>query len=224
MAIFTKTPPTHKAQTPDITLETERLIIRPPKAEDCEQWIAVRSQSENSLKPFEPHWPENCLTPAFFHKRLHLQAQHFDIGAACYFLIFKKNPDRIDNKDPKTEARLIGGVNINDIRRNVSQFANLGYWLCEKDRGQGYMIESIGSILQFCFMRLNLNRVNAACIPRNTSSKNVLENSGFIEEGFAKSYLKINGNWEDHILYGMTYDHWLELDKQSRPDFTLPSK
>jgi len=30
------------------------------------------------------------------------------------------------------------------------------------------------------------------------------------EEGVAKRFLEINGNWEDHVRYGLTVEEWHE--------------
>ena len=46
-----------------------------------------------------------------------------------------------------------------------------------------------------------LHRVEAACIPTNLASVRLLEKSGFRREGYARSYLCINGTWQDHLLY-----------------------
>ena len=37
-------------------------------------------------------------------------------------------------------------------------------------------------------------------MPRNKRSERVLKRLGFAREGLAKSYLKIAGRWEDHVL------------------------
>ena len=47
------------------------------------------------------------------------------------------------------------------------------------------------------------NRIEAACLPSNGPSKAVLHRVGFYEEGYARQYLKINGLWEDHLLFAM---------------------
>ena len=39
------------------------------------------------------------------------------------------------------------------------------------------------------------------CYRYNAASIRVLERSGFEREGLARSYLKINGRWEDHFLF-----------------------
>ena len=36
-------------------------------------------------------------------------------------------------------------------------------------------------------------------MPRNLASRRAAAKAGFIEEGLAKDYLKINGRWEDHL-------------------------
>ena len=56
----------------------------------------------------------------------------------------------------------------------------------------------------FAFDRLRLHRVQAAVMPRNTPSLRVLEKNGFRREGLAPSYLRINGEWEDHIIFART--------------------
>ncbi|WP_432490651.1 GNAT family N-acetyltransferase, partial [Flavonifractor plautii] len=51
--------------------------------------------------------------------------------------------------------------------------------------------------------QLRLHRIEAASIPSNQPSIRVLERSGFEREGLARQYLKINGHWSDHILFGL---------------------
>jgi ribosomal-protein-alanine N-acetyltransferase len=37
-------------------------------------------------------------------------------------------------------------------------------------------------------------------MPENERSANLLKTLGFEREGYAKRYLLINGQWEDHVL------------------------
>ena len=48
---------------------------------------------------------------------------------------------------------------------------------------------------------LGLHRIDAACIPENLPSKELLRRCGFHEVGLAPKYLKINGGWRDHICH-----------------------
>ena len=45
--------------------------------------------------------------------------------------------------------------------------------------------------------------MEAACIPDNAPSIAVLERNGFQREGYARGYLKIDGAWRDHVLFGL---------------------
>jgi ribosomal-protein-alanine N-acetyltransferase len=68
--------------------------------------------------------------------------------------------------------------------------------------GQGYMTEALTLVCDFAFTQLNLQRIEASCLPNNEPSKAVLRHCGFEEEGYAKAYLQINGKREDHLLWG----------------------
>ena len=62
------------------------------------------------------------------------------------------------------------------------------------------------ALSDFAFRSLGLHRLEAACIPENAPSRRLLGRAGFDEEGFAKAYLKINGDWRDHLLFGRVAD------------------
>ena len=51
--------------------------------------------------------------------------------------------------------------------------------------------------------QLRLHRLEAACLPHNEPSKGVLTKVGFHEEGLARQYLRINGQWADHLLFAL---------------------
>jgi len=55
----------------------------------------------------------------------------------------------------------------------------------------------------FVFYRLSLQRIEAASLPHNTASRGLLQKLGFREEGYARQYLRINGSWQDHVLYAL---------------------
>ena len=175
-----------------VTLDGFRVRLRPPVLSDWPQWAEVRGRNQEALKPFEPHWGENALEADFFKRKLIRQHKDRSEDRGYSFLIFDKNT-----------SALIGGVNINHVCRGASQSASLGYWLDDARQGEGLMTESLRLIIRYCFETLNLHRLNAACLPHNARSIKLLKNAGFEEEGFAKSYVQINGLWQDHKIYGL---------------------
>lgn len=184
---------------PAITLHGDHIHLRPPRIEDWPQWSKIRGQNIEHLKPYEPEWAADSLTQEFFKKRLKRQIREWDIGNAQCFLIFET-----------ANHKLIGGMNINNICRGAAQYAALGYWIDKGYEGRGFMREALDVTLKYCFEDMKLHRINAACIPENMRSKNLLLSSGFVEEGFARKYLHINGVWQDHILFGICNDDFLK--------------
>ena len=58
---------------------------------------------------------------------------------------------------------------------------------------------------RFAFGRLGLHRLEAACCPDNDASRRLLLKAGFELEGRARDYLKIDGRWRDHLLFGLVH-------------------
>lgn len=177
---------------PDISLTAKNIYLRPPARQDADVWLALRAQNAQRLKKLEPRWPKDGLTRAFFKRRLARQIQDWNDDLGYPFLIFSK-----------TDKKLLGGVNINHVCRGAAQYATLGYWLDKKAEGHGYMSRALHLIQNFSFGPLGLHRLNAAVLPGNTRSINLLKRAGFEEEGFAIQYIQIDGEWRDHILFGL---------------------
>ncbi|HWR40076.1 MAG TPA: GNAT family protein [Patescibacteria group bacterium] len=75
----------------------------------------------------------------------------------------------------------------------------MSYKLDKNELCQGYMTEAINEVVNFAFHQLDLHRIEANILPRNTASLKTVEKAGFYHEGLAIKYLQINGRWEDHI-------------------------
>ncbi len=182
---------------PALRITSDRLLLRPPAMIDCADWIALREKNRDHLVPFEPQWHPKSLTPRFFKLRLASQSRGWALGQSCSFLIFRRSDDV-----------LIGGINLNNICRGAAQYASPGYWLGEEFQGVGYMHEAMDRLITYAFDGQKLHRLNAASLPHNGRSIKLLRKLGFEEEGFAKAYLQINGEWQDHILYGLDAEHF----------------
>ncbi len=173
-------------------LMAPRLMLRPPRDKDYAAWRSVRERNRDYLQPFEPLWAENALTEKFFAAKLATQKQNW-IRDSAYAFYLVADDDRT----------ILGGLNINHVSRGAAQHGTLGYWLDEAEQGRGYMTEALEAIIPFARDDLGLHRLQAACVPHNNRSRSLLQRVGFAEEGFAPSYVSINGAWEDHVLYGL---------------------
>lgn len=173
-------------------LTGKRVYLRPPSRRDSEAWIALRRASRSFLEPWEPSWSEDSLTKAGFRRRLRRQIREANEDLGYSFLVFRLG----DNQ-------LLGGVSLSGVQRGVSQSCSLGYWIGETFARQGYMSDALRTLLPYCFGAFGLHRVEAACLPANESSRALLEKCGFRREGYVHEFLKINGRWRDHLLYGL---------------------
>lgn len=101
----------------------------------------------------------------------------------------------------KGDMTLVGGVTIGYIRRGAAQSCMIGYWMGERHAGQGHMFAALQMVIPYIFTGLELHRIEAACIPDNARSIRLLEKAGFQQEGYLRGYLKINGQWHDHVMF-----------------------
>ena len=95
------------------------------------------------------------------------------------------------------------GITLSNVRRGVAQMGSVGYWCGRPYARHGHTLSAVRALSDFAFRSLGLHRLEAACIPENAPSRRLLGKAGFDEEGFAKAYLKINGVWRDHVLFGL---------------------
>jgi ribosomal-protein-alanine N-acetyltransferase len=157
---------------------------------DWQFWAELRETSRDFLGPWEPTWPRDALTKAAFRRRLDHVRQEWEQETGYGFLAFRT-----------TDETLLGGVTLSNVRRGVALTASLGYWIGAPYARQGYMSEALLTVLHFAFDQLGLHRVEAACLEKNEASRRLLQKSGFRPVGYARQYLKIDGRWQDHLLF-----------------------
>lgn len=176
-------------------LKGQGIELRAPRAGDHEAWAGLRQQSFAYLQPWEPSWPEDDLTRPAFKRRLSIYAREMEAGNAWPFFIFAE-----------TDQALVGAITLSNIRHGVAESGTLGYWIGQPYAGRGHATAAVRAMIDYAFAELKLHRVEAACVPTNVASHRVLEKAGFRLEGEARAYLKINGAWADHLLFGIVND------------------
>ncbi|MDE1566670.1 GNAT family N-acetyltransferase [Aquabacter sp. P-9] len=166
------------------------VYLRVPQMQDYPAWRDLREESRAFLTPWEPLWPADDLTRTAFRHRLRRYARDMMSDEAYPLFIFHER-DHV----------LLGGLTLSNVRRGVCQAASLGYWMGAPYAGKGYMRAAVSAVLPVAYEALRLRRIEAACMTNNMASIHLLERLGFIREGYARQYLCINGNWEDHFLF-----------------------
>jgi ribosomal-protein-alanine N-acetyltransferase len=183
-------------------IETERLTLRPPVQSDFRHWAELREDSRNFLVPWEPAWAADHLTRKAFSNRVYW-AQRSVAGGTALPLFLIRRPDQA----------LVGALTLDNIRRGPAQAGTLGYWTGQSHARQGYMREAVAAVVHHAFTRMDISRIEAACLPENAASRALLESCGFKYEGVAQAYLQIGGRWRAHVLYAA-----LRSDRRGRAE------
>lgn len=177
---------------------TERLLLRMATQEDIPEIVQYFTENKAYFTPFYPLWGNSFFTEEYWQLQLELNlhelAKDFSLRL---FMFVKKNPKKI-----------IGTINFSNFVRGVAQYCNVGYGIAEAEQGKGYMTEALQAAIAYIFKELNMHRVMADYIPHNQRSGNLLKRLGFVVEGYARNYLLINGQWQDHILTSLTNPDW----------------
>ena len=185
--------PLFRRETP--ALKGAKVTLRLPHPSDYHEWAALRRESRSFLEPWEPRWASDELERPAWRHRVRRYREEYAAGSAIAFLIFENE-----------RGRLTGGITMGNIRHGVSQSAQIGDWMGERYAGKGYMQDAIDAVITYAFETMRLHRIEAACIPDNARSIRVLEKAGFTREGLLRSYLRINGVWQDHLIYSLIAD------------------
>ena len=102
------------------------------------------------------------------------------------------------------DGRFVGQLTVSNIVRGSAQFASIGYWIDERYAGRGIITRAVAMAIDHCFGPVGLHRIEIAIRPENASSLRVVEKLGLQEIGRAPRFLHIDGDWRDHVLFGIT--------------------
>lgn len=169
-------------------LETERLILRRIKENDCtamfHSWASREECSE--FLPWSPAkdreaykarvltWIENYENPLYFQWVI----------------------------ERKATQEVIGIINLHNVDE-VCQSAETSYILSPEYWGKGVMTEALKRVLEFAFESLELNYVQADVFAGNTASEKVLKKCGMRLEGIEKDKYCKDGKYFDSVQYGI---------------------
>ena len=184
-----------------VAIDTERMVLRPPVHADFRAWTELREESRAFLTPWEPSWSADHLTRRSFTNRVYWAQRSISGGTALPLFLERR------------DGILLGAITLDNIRRGPALAGTLGYWIGERFKRQGFMREAIQGVVHHAFHRMDLSRIEAACLPENAPSRALLESCGFKYEGVAQSYLQINGRWRTHVLYAA-----LRMDRRGRTE------
>ena len=177
------------------SIETEKLILGKIETKDISNIILYANNSDianNILNVPNPFTKEDAISLVNRH------IQGYENKAAYIFGIFLK------------EFREFTGI-ISLHPDNMSNKAEMGFWIGEPFRNKGIATSSVKKILSFGFSTLKLNKIFATHFTDNISSGKVLMQAGMIQEALLKEHYLKNGVYKDVLQYRLTAQEYFAL-------------
>jgi [ribosomal protein S5]-alanine N-acetyltransferase len=179
-------------------LTTSQLRLRLPTGEDAPAILRYYIANREHFAPWWPRWTPDFFTERYWRERVAQDLENFQQDRAVRLYLFPLS----------VSDRVMGSIHFSQITRASAQYCVLGYGLDREMEGKGLMSEALRVAIRYMFEERNIHRIMANYIPHNQRSGAVLKRLGFVVEGYARDYLYIDGQWQDHILTGLTNPDW----------------
>ena len=170
----------------------EGLVFRELAPGDGPALAAAYVRNREHLAPWEPARSEAFFDVETHRRDVEASILRFEAGLAVPFVIVDGDA-------------IVGRINLSDIVRGAFQNAHLGYWIDAEYNGRGLATMSVGLAVHAA-RGIGLHRVQAGTLVHNAASQAVLAHNGFERFGLARRYLRIAGEWQDHVLFERLLD------------------
>lgn len=169
--------------------------LRPVRAGDGAALARAYAANREHLAPWDPVRSEAFYTPSWQEGNVSQCLDEAATGRSCRFVIVSD------------DGEIRGRVNVNNIVRGAFWSADLGYWVDASRTGRGLATRAVAETVEHARTELRLHRLQAATLLHNVTSQHVLAANGFERIGMAPNYLKIAGEWQDHLLFQRLLSH-----------------
>ena len=173
--------------TPQPTLETERLALRPfvvADAPDVQRLAGAREIAEGTLTIPHPYPAGGAAMWIGTH------AEGWASGARANFAIVER-----------ASGKFVGAIGV--VITPEHSHAELGYWIGVESWGHGFATEAARAIVAFAFDTLGLHRVEARHFIRNPASGRVMQKIGMRHEGVNREAVRRFDRFEDLAVYAI---------------------
>jgi ribosomal-protein-serine acetyltransferase len=96
----------------------------------------------------------------------------------------------------------IGRIGVYKIDHQ-NKIGEIGYWLVKNMQGKGIITRTCKTIIDFCFINLDLNRIEIKCGKENLKSKTIAEKLNFSNEGIIRQGELLHEKFIDLNLYSL---------------------
>lgn len=176
-----------------ICLETDRLILRPFKIEDAEEFFNNWASDDEVTKYLT--WPT--------HSSVEMSRSYMEF---CINGYNEKNVYQW-GMELKNSHELIGNISVVKIIDEIDS-VELGWVIGRKWWGNGYTAEAAERLLEFFFTEVSVNRICAGHDIDNPNSGHVMQKIGMKYEGTLRQSGKNNQGIVDMANYSVLREEW----------------
>ena len=156
----------------------------------------TESDIENKVK-----WINDPLNNRYLHYDIPINIENTKI----WFNLVKNNPNRHDmiieyNNNP---VGIIGIININ--KKRGEYYITLGE---NNYKRKGISYEATRLILDYAFNKIELEKVWLCVDEENAPARHLYEKIGFVQEGFLRKDIYVNGKMINRCMYGILKEEW----------------
>lgn len=169
-------------------LVTERLVLRPPHADDIEDLLALANNRRIAeMLARMPH-------PYGLVDALEFLAMAEQRATGCIYAVTLAET-----------GRFIGCAGLEDWRGTGME---IGYWLGEPYWDHGYATEVAGALVDLAFRATGVDVLKASCRADNRASRRVLEKAGFTRTGEGVLHSRTAGQ-SPSLLFELDRARWI---------------
>jgi len=179
---------------PDYPIRTERLDLRPHRADDLDDLFAFHSLPE--VVRYVP-WPVRDREQT----RVALQTK---LGQGA---LREPGDWLVLAIVVRATGRVVGEVLLH-WASDTSRQGELGFALHSDVQGTGLAAEAAQAVLRLGFEDLGLHRITAVCIAGNDRSARLLSRLGMRQEGHFVHSILFKGVWQDQLLFALLDCEW----------------
>lgn len=179
-----------------ITLETDRLILRPFEAADAA-----------GVQEHAGRWEIARMTTRIAHPYPEGAAATWIAGHAALREDSGEHVFCISPKQGEDAGEAIGAASLRVLEEGNLE---LGYWLAPEHWDRGLATEAARALVVFGFEKLGAEAVNSGHFLDNPASGRVLEKAGLRGNGMARQWSEARQDFVDAQRYLLTRESWVK--------------
>ena len=175
----------------DLTIETERLIVRPFLKRDYQNWLHEHLNRLPSQHKYDIGYQDMSeCTEYWFNEMIDKHNQMIENDQVYILGVFLKKG-----------GTNIGTIDFSTLMRYNFQWGRVGYILHNRYWSNGYGKEAVKAALQLAHVKMNYHRIEAHINLDNLPSIKLAESIGMKYECTRKGFIHEHGKWTDNLIY-----------------------